>query len=347
MKGNARLVLRSGSVAVGSWCLRGGCKGQAHEEWKTLARAEQIKWHDAEDTKPVIYLGYPLYSTETQLQHFLDAIEWKITNHANMMKARSLSVLGRSLIANALLLSKLWHILRVTVTPNGWLSKIRRIIRGFIFPFSPHPSWSVACEPKSKGGLGVIDPEQQALALHNIHLHRLLEQVDDNPLSPVIRTLFQLYTGQRSLLPMMLMPPLFKPMLTPIPHLRHLSMLLKRLPPVQISDSWTPYTTQHIPLRLVLCTAITKSSKAPDIPIHFTVGTILQHLPNTDSFYPRHIRKNQRLLGQIIEALRVGQLRWCSLLQQQTNMLAQRKHPPATPTIHWSATWRWHISKDR
>ncbi|SAM00534.1 hypothetical protein [Absidia glauca] len=124
--------------------------GQTHEEWKTLAQEEHIKWHDAEDSKPVIYLGYPLYSTESQLQHFLDTVELKITNHANMMKSRSLSVLGRSLIANALLLSKLWHILRVTITPNGWLPKIRRIIRGFIFPFAPHPSWSVACEPKSK-----------------------------------------------------------------------------------------------------------------------------------------------------------------------------------------------------
>ncbi|SAL96157.1 hypothetical protein, partial, partial [Absidia glauca] len=135
-------------------------------------------------------------------------------------------------------------------------------------------------------------------------------------------------------------------MLKPIPHLRHLSMLLKRLPPVQISNSWTPFTTQHIPLRLALCTSDTENSSVQDLPWHSTVGVILQHLPRTDTFYPRHIRKNQRLLGKVIEALRVGKVRWIPLLQQQTNMLVPRAKPITATVPQWSTSWKWHISKD-
>ncbi|KAI8091647.1 hypothetical protein BDF21DRAFT_332791, partial [Thamnidium elegans] len=49
---------------------------------------------------------------------FLQTIEIKIGNYAFLLKDRHLSVRGSSLIANSLLLSRLWHILQVVPIPS-------------------------------------------------------------------------------------------------------------------------------------------------------------------------------------------------------------------------------------
>ncbi|KAG1062166.1 hypothetical protein G6F42_027486 [Rhizopus arrhizus] len=52
--------------------------GQRHEAWSSLAEQSSIEWYDESSTGSVRYLGYPLYHTQAQLDHFLDAIKIKI-----------------------------------------------------------------------------------------------------------------------------------------------------------------------------------------------------------------------------------------------------------------------------
>ncbi|SAL96269.1 hypothetical protein, partial, partial [Absidia glauca] len=173
-----------------------------------------------------------------------------------------------------------------------WLHGIRRLIRRYVLPFFPHPSWTRVCAPKQQGGLGLIDPEEQALALHNTHICSLLEQKNDSPLSPVILKLLQLYTGHKSLVPFMLAPQNFKNLLKPIPHLQQLVLLMKRLPPMPISDTWTPAITQHLPLDKAVLIDIENTAEV-HIPRHLTVASILNHHPPTDVFHPKRMDKEK------------------------------------------------------
>lgn len=86
--------------------------GHAHVDWMNLASEYGAQWHDSTSSGAVRYLGYPLYHTQTQLMDFLDDIKNKIARHANILKARHLSIRGSGLVANSLLLSRLWHVLR-------------------------------------------------------------------------------------------------------------------------------------------------------------------------------------------------------------------------------------------
>jgi hypothetical protein len=139
--------------------------GEPHSDWIPIAAYAGISWHDKSSSSAVRYLGYPLYSNEHQLLSYLDVIKTKITKHAHILSSRSLSIRGSSLVANSLLLSKLWHILRVVTAPTKWLDQLRTIILEFICPFWPAPSWSTLWRPK-KYGVGVVDIHNQAHALH-------------------------------------------------------------------------------------------------------------------------------------------------------------------------------------
>ncbi|KAI9345712.1 hypothetical protein BD770DRAFT_306025, partial [Pilaira anomala] len=89
-------------------------------------------WVIEPTSSAVRYLGYPLYSNQSQLLHFLDDIKAKIKTHSIILRERHLTVRGSSLVANSLLLSRLWHILRVVPIPATWLLEIKRTIRAFV-----------------------------------------------------------------------------------------------------------------------------------------------------------------------------------------------------------------------
>ncbi|CDS11843.1 hypothetical protein LRAMOSA11487 [Lichtheimia ramosa] len=143
--------------------------GAPNREWADLASAYGAQWHDRHATTAVRYLGYPLYHTKTQLLDFLDGVKSKIARHAQILKARNLSLRGASTVANSLLLSRLWHVLRVVPVPQQWKQEVQAIVRSFVLPFWPKPAWSTLCLPRRFGGVGLIDIENQHLALHFIY----------------------------------------------------------------------------------------------------------------------------------------------------------------------------------
>lgn len=71
------------------------------------------QWHDRNSVDPIIYLGYPLATTVKQRDRFLSALTSKIETACKIHSQRSLSIRGRVTILNVLILSKLWHVLRV------------------------------------------------------------------------------------------------------------------------------------------------------------------------------------------------------------------------------------------
>ena len=123
----------------------------------SIASGADLEWHDSSSVGAVRYLGYPLYSSKAQLNHFLDGVKVKVSRHANILRERHLSIRGAGLVANSLLLSKVWHLLRVVPVPDVWLKEIQQIVRKYLLPFWPTPSWSTLCLRRKHGGVGVVD----------------------------------------------------------------------------------------------------------------------------------------------------------------------------------------------
>jgi hypothetical protein len=147
--------------------------GEPYEEWNVLCNTEQLEWHDKSKTTAIRYLGFPLSSSKNQLEAFLADTLDKIRRHTNILHARNMSIKGTSLVANSLLLSRLWHLLRVITVPEKWLHQVRKMIHRFVAPFWPFPSWSTICQKRNRGGLNVVDIYHQQLALQLVYIQRM------------------------------------------------------------------------------------------------------------------------------------------------------------------------------
>ncbi|GAN06252.1 conserved hypothetical protein [Mucor ambiguus] len=125
--------------------------------------------HSVEDDEPLTYLGFPLVQSRIQRVHFMGALVTKIKTAIQIHSGRSLSVVGKATVLNSLLLSKLWHILWVTPLTQADFKQLRLLAIQFLRRNTfPVISWKVWTLPKEKGGLGVIDIQVQASALHHL-----------------------------------------------------------------------------------------------------------------------------------------------------------------------------------
>lgn len=57
--------------------------GHQHVEWFNLAKTKEIVWYDKDNLQPLTYLGYPLHSTQAQLEQFLDTLYAKLQRHVS------------------------------------------------------------------------------------------------------------------------------------------------------------------------------------------------------------------------------------------------------------------------
>jgi hypothetical protein len=137
---------------------------------KTHLSTLDIQWHDDTSPEALIYLGFPLFFGKQQQDLFWSKVFAKVKAGIDIHSARSLSVLGRATIVNALLLSRLWHLAWVVPFPTKFLDKVRQAVIKFVCPFKPAASWSLITTPRQQGGLGVINPaiQQQAFLLKHL-----------------------------------------------------------------------------------------------------------------------------------------------------------------------------------
>lgn len=154
--------------------------GRAHTAWIHVLQNEGISsWLDWTSSIGTTYLGYPLSSSKAQLQALLDKLLQEIRAHAQFLTQRSLSKMGRALVANSLLLARVWHCIRILPVPLSFLASLRSTISAFLthknFPRIPRISFSSLTRPKSEGSLGVLDPIAQHCALQLRWLFTLLE----------------------------------------------------------------------------------------------------------------------------------------------------------------------------
>ncbi len=133
----------------------------------------QIQWHDKDKDEALIYLGFPVAFSKQQAENFWNKMKGKIQGALAIHATRSLSILGRGTIVNALVLARLWHIVWVAIPTRQFTKQLHKIIRDFMCPFKPQAAWSVITTPRTEGGLGVIDPETQARAFQLKQLNNM------------------------------------------------------------------------------------------------------------------------------------------------------------------------------
>lgn len=325
--------------------------GLHNDEWSRLAQASGISYHTSSSSNAIRYLGYPLYSNTQQLSAFLSTIKTKISVQANLLKERHLSVRGSSLIANSLLLSQLWHLLRVVPVTKTWLLEIRGIIRKFVLPFWPAPSWDKICLPKVHGGLSVVDPTAQRTALQLIYIKRILRKKKDSDfLTSFIGACIFTYTGHQSFLPWLQYPNSFLKLIKKLPTMFSLTSLIATLPPLTAHDSWSGQVFADTPISM----ALSKSSNANDntidpskIPIRHLISDVIQWMPGYNMFHNFFAVDvpNTQLTKTVYRQLRVHNsgLVWAPYLSRfMPATPAAYDHLPATQvTISSSSAPNW------
>lgn len=141
--------------------------GKPHPTWQSLLTQLNITtWHDRTSPLPVTYLGYPICSSSSQRNHAFTHLYNSIQHACSIHSQRQLSIRGRATVLNSLILSKLWHVLRLASFTKTQLISLRslgtKFINHHIFPRITFPTM---CLSRKQGGLGVLDIVQQQAAL--------------------------------------------------------------------------------------------------------------------------------------------------------------------------------------
>ena len=82
--------------------------GASQLEWQALLQSADITaWHDYHSLSAIRYLRYPLVSTNSQLNAFLDSLLVKLRTACDIHYQRGLSIQGRATVINTLIMSKI------------------------------------------------------------------------------------------------------------------------------------------------------------------------------------------------------------------------------------------------
>ncbi|KAG1042538.1 hypothetical protein G6F43_011881 [Rhizopus delemar] len=147
--------------------------GIASLPWQNLLLQFQIsKWHDRTKAHPLRYLGFPVVQSVSQRQYLEGQLLQSVKTQCGIYSQRNLTLRGRVIVVNTLILSK--------------LRQIRSAIYQFITRgIKPPLRYAMLCQPVTKGGLGLLDPVIQHRCLQVRWLRHLLQADDPSSCSQV------------------------------------------------------------------------------------------------------------------------------------------------------------------
>ena len=136
---------------------------------------ESIEWNPPEGLK---ILGVRFFVDPMMTQTVTwNEIGSKIKSRAELLSARSLTMKGRATLANALLLSKAWHVATVIPAPRTIISSINTTTFNYIYNGKqPHTiAWNELTLRVPQGGIGLLDVHLQQQALRLNRLQHILD----------------------------------------------------------------------------------------------------------------------------------------------------------------------------
>ena len=99
----------------------------------------------------------------------------KIVNVINLYKGRNLSLYGKALIVNVMVLSKLWYMCSVLCVPNVFIDLIEKEIFSFIWSDKMELISRNSCYfPKDKGGIALVDIKMKIASIQLCQISKIV-----------------------------------------------------------------------------------------------------------------------------------------------------------------------------
>lgn len=114
-----------------------------------------LPWQWEENSNATNYLGYPLASSFSQGQ-MRTQIHGKVSVRLEKVKKRHLTLAGRVLVANSIILSLLWYFIALWAGDFSFFNQIQRLIENFVWGGRPRVARNTITQPVGKGGLGLL-----------------------------------------------------------------------------------------------------------------------------------------------------------------------------------------------
>ncbi|CEP17054.1 hypothetical protein [Parasitella parasitica] len=208
-----------------------------------------------------------------------------------------LGAAGAELVANSLLLSEVYHLLRVVSggpATELWVGALKKVVREYLVPFRPGVAWFTLCLPRKFGGVGLVDIANQSLALHLVYLQRLLRSQSSNDFV----TDWLVYAFQKS-----------KYRLSSVPGLDHLSKLIVKLPRLLSNPGLSSRWYLDFPLRCILSPVSSSSDsvKTASLDYKYLLSDLFTWQPDLGILDSVTRRENlSRALRRVDYAIRRG-----------------------------------------
>jgi len=121
------------------------------------------------------HLGIPFHAKCFPLPvTWFENLLMKLSSVVSNWQKRHISLIGRIHVLNSRLLSKLWYLSYFVTWPPWFLKRLKKLITTFLSDTKwPQVSYSTLCSAKEVGGLGLIDPGLQMVALKGWWLQRM------------------------------------------------------------------------------------------------------------------------------------------------------------------------------
>ncbi|MCO5581462.1 hypothetical protein L7F22_035347 [Adiantum nelumboides] len=170
-------ILDTMRYALEVFCVASGARIYWDKSYGILAGSDDVptwgpgefKWIRLGET--CRYLGFQVGLDVTPQQQFSPVMQ-SMRRKLCYWSTQHLSLVGRALVANQVLLASAWYVASCWTLHGGVMRQLRRLIRNFLYGGSngTHDTcarvrWSTVILSTSQGGLGIIDPEMQSRAL--------------------------------------------------------------------------------------------------------------------------------------------------------------------------------------
>jgi hypothetical protein len=150
------------------------CFGEAQEATNQYAEMFCCRIGDF----PLTYLGIPIdYRKLSNTDR--KRVEERFEKRLNSWKGKHLSIRGKLTLINSVLSSLLMYMMSFFAIPRGVLKKLDYFRSRFFWQQEAKQKyrlakWSIMCQPKDQGGLGIRDLDSQNIALLSKWLYKLL-----------------------------------------------------------------------------------------------------------------------------------------------------------------------------
>jgi hypothetical protein len=127
-----------------------------------------LKWADR--GAAVCYLGFPI-GFQMPTEETGNKVILQITSQLVKWGAKKLSLAGRILAINQVILASIWFVFLCATVTQKVFSRVKALVRNFLWTGTitsrarAKVSWDTAIRPLSQGGIKIFDPKTQARAL--------------------------------------------------------------------------------------------------------------------------------------------------------------------------------------